>query len=137
MSKQQFDEFVRNARTITVKADETTIVLREELGFDSLYRPHLNRIISDMLMELRRVKDRDDLPDSDWANLSAYVDTISQTVSSKGKYHSLPGVNASNSDLVDGFWLFLTWSKPLMGAVRKGLRDVAQIEPSPKAKKSE
>lgn len=137
MGKQQLDEFVKNARTITVKSDDTTLVIRESLGFDVLDGPYTRGTLGDALAEERKLKSRTDLSKTEWGRVIDFVELFPRLVSSEGKYAQKLPEYPSGEDYLKVFWEWLCWPASLMRAAMDGLKKADTPVPAPKVKKSE
>lgn len=134
---KQFEEFVKNARTITVESDDTTIVIRETLGFDLLDAPYLRGALSGMLQTKQGAKDHDDLGEITRGRIIEFVALFPKIVSAEGSFALTLPDHSSREEILPIYWAWLCWPASLMRAVTKGQEDVNKPVSSPKAKKSE
>lgn len=133
----KFDEFVKNARTITVKSDDTTLVIRESLGFDVLDNPYTRGTLGDALAEERGLKSRTDLSKTEWGRVIDFVELFPRMVSAEGEFALILPEYPSGEDYLKVFWEWLYWPASLMRAAMDGLKKADSPVTAPKAKKSE
>jgi len=140
MGIKKFDEFVSNSRKATVKDSDTTIVLRESLGFDELDKPYLKGRLVRGLAKDRGVEGPSQLGEVDWGRVAEYTDVLMRTISSEGK-HVIPAPHEETEELLSSFWDWLCWPKSLMSKIIETMKDldipISGSTSDPKVKKNE